>query len=88
MDIYFFGNGKAEGVAEMKNLLGGKRTDLAKKINLGRMPHLKNFMLVILGCYRLLTTKQPELPAPLIDLFNKEKHQERRKGYGSSFEAA
>ena len=82
------GNGKAEGVAEMKKLLGGKRTDLAKKINLGRMTHLKKFMFVILGSYRLLTTKQPELPAPLIDLFNKEKHHEWRKGNGITFEAA
>ena len=27
----------------MKNLLDSKRTDLAKKINLGRMPHMKKF---------------------------------------------
>lgn len=46
------------------------------------------FMLVILRCYRFFTAKQTELPAPPIDLFNKEKHQERRKGNGSSFEAA
>jgi pyruvate,orthophosphate dikinase len=30
VDIYFFGSGKAEGVAEMKNLLGGKGANLAK----------------------------------------------------------
>src|SRR3989338_8910412 len=33
--IYFFGNGKAEGKADMKNLLGGKGANLAEMINLG-----------------------------------------------------
>ncbi len=35
VDIYFFGNGKAEGVAEMKKLLGGKGANLAKMTNIG-----------------------------------------------------
>jgi pyruvate, orthophosphate dikinase len=35
MDIYFFGNGKAEGVSEMKNLLDGKGANLAKMTNIG-----------------------------------------------------
>lgn len=30
MDINFFGNGMADGVAEMKNLLGGKGANLAE----------------------------------------------------------
>ena len=28
--VYFFGNGKAEGKADMKNLLGGKGANLAE----------------------------------------------------------
>ena len=28
--VYFFGDGKAEGNAEMKNLLGGKGANLAR----------------------------------------------------------
>ncbi|NPV52064.1 MAG: pyruvate, phosphate dikinase [Firmicutes bacterium] len=33
--VYFFGNGKAEGTAGMKNLLGGKGANLAEMTNLG-----------------------------------------------------
>ncbi len=33
--VYFFGDGKAEGTAEMKNLLGGKGANLAEMTNLG-----------------------------------------------------
>jgi len=33
--VYFFGGGKAEGNAEMKNLLGGKGANLAEMTNLG-----------------------------------------------------
>ncbi|MGW8273135.1 MAG: PEP/pyruvate-binding domain-containing protein, partial [Thermodesulfovibrionales bacterium] len=33
--VYFFGAGKAEGRAEMKNLLGGKGANLAEMTNLG-----------------------------------------------------
>ena len=33
--VYFFGNGKAEGSAKMKNLLGGKGSNLAEMTNLG-----------------------------------------------------
>jgi len=37
--VYFFGEGRAEGRAEMKNLLGGKGADLAEMTNLGiRVP--------------------------------------------------
>ena len=34
-NVYFFGNGKAEGEAAMKNLLGGKGANLAEMTNLG-----------------------------------------------------
>ncbi|GAB7026936.1 pyruvate, phosphate dikinase [Geotalea toluenoxydans] len=33
--VYFFGNGKAEGRAEMKNLLGGKGANLAEMTSIG-----------------------------------------------------
>ena len=33
--VYSFGNGKAEGTAEMKNLLGGKGANLAEMCNIG-----------------------------------------------------
>ncbi|MBI4587530.1 MAG: pyruvate, phosphate dikinase [Candidatus Rokubacteria bacterium] len=33
--VYFFGGGKAEGSAQMRNLLGGKGCDLAEMTNLG-----------------------------------------------------
>ena len=33
--VYFFGNGKAEGTGDMKNLLGGKGAGLAEMTNLG-----------------------------------------------------
>src|SRR3989338_1936379 len=33
--VYFFGNGKAEGNAKMKQLLGGKGANLAEMTNLG-----------------------------------------------------
>src|SRR5437879_4285779 len=33
--VYFFGGGKADGKADMKNLLGGKGANLAEMANLG-----------------------------------------------------
>ena len=33
--VYFFGDGKADGAADMKNLLGGKGANLAEMTNLG-----------------------------------------------------
>ena len=33
--VYFFGNGKADGTAKNKNLLGGKGANLAEMTNLG-----------------------------------------------------
>ena len=34
-NVYFFGNGKAEGNEEMKNILGGKGAGLAEMVNMG-----------------------------------------------------
>src|SRR5512139_3598028 len=33
--VYYFGGGKAEGRADMKDLLGGKGANLAEMVNLG-----------------------------------------------------
>ena len=33
--VYSFGDGKAEGAAEMRNLLGGKGANLAEMSNIG-----------------------------------------------------
>jgi pyruvate,orthophosphate dikinase len=33
--VYFFGGGKADGKADMKNLLGGKGANLAEMTNIG-----------------------------------------------------
>jgi pyruvate,orthophosphate dikinase len=33
--VYFFGSGKADGKADMKNLLGGKGANIAEMTNLG-----------------------------------------------------
>lgn len=33
--VYFFGDGKADGKADMKNLLGGKGANIAEMTNLG-----------------------------------------------------
>ncbi len=33
--VYFFGGKKADGKAEMKNLLGGKGANLAEMVNIG-----------------------------------------------------
>ena len=33
--VYFFGNGAADGRADMKHLLGGKGANLAEMTNLG-----------------------------------------------------
>ena len=38
--VYLFGDGKAEGKTEMKNLLGGKGANLAEMTSLGlSIPH-------------------------------------------------
>ncbi|MBW1743948.1 MAG: hypothetical protein JRJ47_11080, partial [Deltaproteobacteria bacterium] len=33
--VYFFGGGRADGRAAMKNLLGGKGANIAEMVNLG-----------------------------------------------------
>src|SRR5437773_442001 len=47
--VYFFGGGKADGRADMKNLLGGKGANLAEMANLG-LPVPAGFTLVTDYC--------------------------------------
>ena len=47
--VYFFGNGKAEGNAKMKELLGGKGANLAEMTNLG-VPVPPGFTVVTKVC--------------------------------------
>ena len=47
--VYFFGGGKADGKADMKNLLGGKGANLAEMANLG-LPVPAGFTLVTDYC--------------------------------------
>ncbi len=47
--VYFFGNGKADGKAEMKNLLGGKGANIAEMTNL-RIPVPPGFTITTEVC--------------------------------------
>ena len=47
--VYFFGEGKAEGKAEMKNILGGKGANLAEMTNLG-LPVPPGFTISTVAC--------------------------------------
>ena len=47
--VYFFGGNKAEGKAEMKNLLGGKGANLAEMVNIG-MPVPAGFTITTEVC--------------------------------------
>src|SRR6266481_8670716 len=63
--VYFFGSGKAEGRADMKDLLGGKGANLAEMTNIG-LPVPAGFTLTTEVCtYYYANTHQypPELKA-------------------------
>ena len=59
--VYFFGGKKAEGEADMKNLLGGKGANLAEMVNIG-LPVPAGFTLSTDVCTAYYETQQ-ELPA-------------------------
>jgi pyruvate, orthophosphate dikinase len=61
--VYSFGNGKAEGTAEMKNLLGGKGANLAEMSNLG-LPVPPGFTVTTEVCTHYYANKR-EYPAEL-----------------------
>jgi pyruvate,orthophosphate dikinase len=62
-NVYFFGAGKAEGKAEMKNLLGGKGANLAEMCNLG-IPVPAGFTITTEMCTVYYENKR-KLPAEL-----------------------
>ncbi|MDQ6718328.1 MAG: pyruvate, phosphate dikinase [Gemmatimonadota bacterium] len=51
--VFFFGNGKAEGTREMKNVLGGKGANLAEMTNLG-VPVPAGFTIAASECIEYL----------------------------------
>ena len=55
--VYFFGNGKAEGRAEMKALLGGKGANLAEMTNIG-LPVPAGFTISTEVCTLLLRQQE------------------------------
>lgn len=55
--IYFFGNGKAEGNAQMKDLLGGKGANLAEMTNL-KIPVPPGFTITTEACLQFFKNNQ------------------------------
>ncbi|MFZ0452226.1 MAG: pyruvate, phosphate dikinase [Ignavibacteriaceae bacterium] len=71
--VYFFGGNKAEGKAEMKNLLGGKGANLAEMVNIG-MPVPAGFTITTEVCtyYYQNNKKYPkELKAQVLNSLKK-----------------
>src|SRR5438067_11972579 len=71
--VYFFGGGKAEGRADMKELLGGKGANLAEMTNIG-LPVPAGFTLTTEICtYYYAHDRQypPELRAEVEDAMRK-----------------
>src|SRR5437879_5100988 len=71
--VYFFGSGKAEGRADMKDLLGGKGANLAEMTNIG-LPVPAGFTLTTEICtyyYAHERTYPPELKAEVADAMKK-----------------
>ncbi|MBZ0155276.1 MAG: pyruvate, phosphate dikinase [Alphaproteobacteria bacterium] len=66
--VYFFGGGKADGKADMKNLLGGKGANLAEMVNLG-IPVPPGFTITTEVCtlYYKNNRKYPQELAPQVD---------------------
>src|SRR3990172_663614 len=61
-DVYFFANGKADGSAELRDILGGKGANLAEMTNLG-IPVPPGFTLSARLCIAYI--KQGQLPGGL-----------------------
>ncbi len=59
--VYFFGGGKADGNAKMKNLLGGKGANMAEMVKLG-MPVPPGFTLTTEACIAFYAAKQKHPP--------------------------
>jgi pyruvate,orthophosphate dikinase len=59
--VYFFGAGKADGNAKMKNLLGGKGANIAEMVNLG-MPVPPGFTITTDACNDFFRRKSKHPP--------------------------
>src|SRR5207244_11889087 len=71
--VYFFGSGKAEGRADMKDLLGGKGANLAEMTNIG-LPVPAGFTLTNEVCpyyYEHDHAYPPELKAEVAEAMKK-----------------
>src|SRR5438067_10124763 len=71
--VYFFGSGKAEGRADMKELLGGKGANLAEMTNIG-LPVPAGFTITTEVCnyyYDHKNTYPPELKAEVTEAMRK-----------------
>src|SRR5688572_29056583 len=60
--VYFFGEGKAEGTGQMKDLLGGKGAGLAEMTNLG-IPVPPGFTITTSACNHYYANEQKVPPA-------------------------
>jgi pyruvate,orthophosphate dikinase len=63
--VYFFGEGKAEGTGQMKDLLGGKGAGLAEMTNLG-IPVPPGFTITTQACNHYYANKQT-VPESLVE---------------------
>lgn len=78
--VYLFGNGKAEGKADMKNLLGGKGANLAE-MNLIGVPVPPGFTITTDVCNEYFEKGQEEVVRLLRDsVINGVKHTEQLMG--------
>lgn len=78
--VYFFGNGQAEGKADMKNLLGGKGANLAE-MNLIGVPVPPGFTITTNVCNEYFEKGKDEVVALLRDeVVNGVKHVEQLMG--------
>ena len=83
--VYFFGNKKADGNADMKNLLGGKGANLAEMTNLG-IPVPAGFTITTEVCtyYYQNTQSFPQDLDKQIKLSIKKVEQAMRKKFGDN----
>jgi pyruvate,orthophosphate dikinase len=82
--VYFFGNGRADGSAAMRDILGGKGAGLAEMANLG-LPVPPGFTISAKLCITYLEqgTFPPALPAE-VDRHLKHLERVTKKGFGDS----
>ncbi len=82
--VYFFGAGKADGKAEMKNLLGGKGANLAEMVNLG-IPVPPGFTITTEVCtlYYKNNRKYPVELKPQVDAALQKVEKIRSKKFGN-----